>query len=292
MRGPLRLAPLLLVLLLSASLAWGADLSLEIASPVPSRGGVVLLGEVAQIGGREDLVQIASGLSVHPDHRGRLARRDVIAALQRAGIGGISLRIVMAESVDVTGAGTTAAHVRALVGWPWGLETSPVDLPRGARLAVGQTVQIGQQSVTLRLRLADGGERAIPVRLRWFQPAPVATGPLSRGDILGEGDIVLRTVERDSLRDIPFTTEELIGSRLARDVSAGSALSRSDFEALPLVERRDRVVLRARSGSLVVVASAQALDSGAMGDTVRVRNLESRTVIEAIVVGPGVVEAR
>ncbi len=292
MRAPLRLAPLLLALLLAAGAAWAADLSIEIPSSVQARGGIVSLGEVAAIGGDAELVRVVSGLTVHPDRQGRLTRKEVIDALQEAGIGGIRLRIVMAESVSVAGAGTTAGLVKALVGWPWGLEASPVDLPRGARIAVGQTVQIGEASVTLRLRLPDGGERALPVRLRWFQPAPVATRPLKKGDVLSEGDLFLRTVERDSLRDIPFSLEGLLGSRLARDVPAGSALTRGDFEALPLVERRDRVILRARSGSLVVVASAQALDSGALGETVRVRNMESRVVVEAVVVGPGVVEAR
>lgn len=292
MRAPLRLAPLLLALLLTAGAAWAADLSIEIPSSVQARGGVVPLGEVAVIAGDDDLVRVASGLTVHPDRQGRLSREDVIDALQKAGIGGIRLRIVMAESVSVGGVGTTAGLVKALVGWPWGLEASPVDLPRGARIAAGQTVQIGEASVTLRLRLPDGGERALPVRLRWFQPAPVATRPLKKGDVLREGDLFLRTVERDSLRDIPSSLEGLLGSRLARDVPAGSPLTRSDFEALPLVERRDRVILRARSGSLVVVASAQALDSGALGETVRVRNMESRVVVEAVVVGPGVVEAR
>lgn len=292
MRAALRLAPLLLALMLSAEAVSAVELSLEIASPVHARGGVVLLGEAAKITGRDDLVRIASGLGLHPDEEGRLSQRAVIEALQEAGIGGIRLRLTMAESVDVAGAGTTAALIKALSGWPWGVEASPVNLPGGATLAGTLTVRVGDPSVTLRLRLPNGAERALPVRLRWYQPAPVAVRALKRGEVIGKSDLVLRTVERDSLRDLPSSLESLVGSRLSRDIQAGFPLSRNDFEALPLVERRDRVVLRARSGSLVVVATAQALDSGVLGQTVRVRNLESRAVVEAVVVGPGMVEAR
>jgi flagella basal body P-ring formation protein FlgA len=283
---------LVLALLLQGAPLAAADLSLEIPSSVQGQGGTIVLGDAARIEGRDDLVRKVSSLSLQADDEGRLSRQSVIDALQEAGIGGIKLRIVMAESVDVAGVGTTAALVKALAGWPWGLEASPVDLPPGAQPQGAPTVRPGDPSMTLRLRLPDGSERALPVRLTWYQPAPVAVRSLQRGQIIDSSDLTLRTVRRDSLKELPFSAENLLGCRLVRDVPAGSPLARSDFEILPLVERRDRVVLRARSGSLVVAASAQALDSGALGETVRVRNLESRTIVDAVVVGPGVVEAR
>lgn len=56
------------------------------------------------------------------------------------------------------------------------------------------------------------------------------------------------------------------------------------------VLRGEKVTLAARAGAVVAEGTAQALEDGAPGDTIRVRNLQNGKVQAARVVAPGRVE--
>jgi flagella basal body P-ring formation protein FlgA len=56
-----------------------------------------------------------------------------------------------------------------------------------------------------------------------------------------------------------------------------------DISRHPLVRRGDLVVVTAAEGLLVVSMKALALENGAQGDTVTVRNTESRKEFTALV---------
>ena len=57
-----------------------------------------------------------------------------------------------------------------------------------------------------------------------------------------------------------------------------------------MVRKGDHVVITARSGSLSVRMPGEALSKGGLSEQIRVRNLNSKRVVKARVIGPGQVE--
>jgi flagella basal body P-ring formation protein FlgA len=86
-----------------------------------------------------------------------------------------------------------------------------------------------------------------------------------------------------------------IGDRsfiFARAVSAGRMLTWRDITRRPLVKKGDVVEVSANSGQLVVTMKALAMESGAQGDTVTVRNTVSLKNFAAVVVDENRVQVR
>lgn len=153
---------------------------------------------------------------------------------------------------------------------------------------------------------AAGGSQSVGVRCdgskNWTIYVPVK---LSR---TVEVVVLARTVQRDTLlapehlatiaRDVAglssgfFTrAEELIGHRVKRSAAAGTVLTPALVHRPPLIERGDRVTLASGSSAVAVSAPAEALAAGRRGERLRVRNLSSGKVVEAVVVSRGRVEA-
>ena len=58
------------------------------------------------------------------------------------------------------------------------------------------------------------------------------------------------------------------------------------------IEKNQGVLIRASDGSFSATTRGEALESGAIGDAIKVRNSRSGKVIQAWVVGRGEVETR
>ena len=78
----------------------------------------------------------------------------------------------------------------------------------------------------------------------------------------------------------------------ARAVSAGRMLTWRDITRRPLVKKGDVVEVSANSGQLLVTMKALAMESGAQGDTVTVRNPVSLKNFAAVVVDENRVQVR
>ncbi len=133
----------------------------------------------------------------------------------------------------------------------------------------------------------------VPVQVQLFQPVAVAGRALARGDIIREGDI--KMVERDlgALKmGYIVDREQPVGMVVKRRIGVGTLLTPQLLEAPRLVRRGEQVTIIAESGGLEIRATGKALTDGAQGDRIRVRNIRSKKIIEAIVVDPGVVKVR
>lgn len=156
----------------------------------------------------------------------------------------------------------------------------------------------GRTRVELWVSDARGGQKqtAVLVNVRFRQLAPVAVRPLAARQTLGEGDVVLEMRELTQ-RGIALTLEQVAGKSLRRSLAAGEVVVEKDLFAPAnnddpvLVNPRDMVRLTAKKGRLTIeIPSAEVLQSGRMGDTVRVRNTTSGRIVVGRVTGPGEVE--
>lgn len=132
----------------------------------------------------------------------------------------------------------------------------------------------------------------VPVEIRVYRPVLVATRELRRGEAIGEGDVALE--ERNALAAgaPPLTqVEDVAGHSARRNIAANSVLSASLIELPVLVRRGDRLGVSARSGGITVQIGGEALGTARLGERVRVRNLQSGRIIDAVVTGNGSAEA-
>lgn len=133
----------------------------------------------------------------------------------------------------------------------------------------------------------------VSVRVTYRAEVLVAARALPRGAIIGAGDLV---VEERDLDDGGFgwlsDTAEALGKQVNRPLRAGTPVSTSVLEEMPVVTRGQRVWLVAESAYLQVRMMASALQDGAPGELIRVRNLETEKVVEGVVGEDGVVRIR
>ncbi len=158
--------------------------------------------------------------------------------------------------------------------------------PPGSRL-------LGNTTIGVRCNDHSPWTIYVPVQIQLFQPVAVANRSLSRGEIIREGDI--KMVERDlgALRSgYIIDSNRPIGMVVKRSIGVGTLLTPQLLEAPRLVRRGEQVTIIAESGGLEIRATGKALADGAHGDRIRVRNITSKKIIEAVVSEPGVVKVR
>ena len=119
---------------------------------------------------------------------------------------------------------------------------------------------------------------------------PTVSRRMRRDDVVGARDIIWIEVPNDNLaaayvRD----ADELIGMSLSQGAIPGRPIQMGSLTSPLVVTRNDAVTMLLQHGSLSVTARGRALEDGAVGDRIRVANVDSSRVVDARVVGPGTV---
>jgi len=130
----------------------------------------------------------------------------------------------------------------------------------------------------------------VPVRVRWWSNAVVAKSDLPTRTLLTKSVLIQKRVNIAGhagawWKDI----HELVGTRLTRPLKAGQTIFSSYVKRPRLLSRGDRVTMLAGFAGLEVRASGKMLSSAGLGDRVRVQNIKSKKIIEAVVVDAGTV---
>lgn len=151
-------------------------------------------------------------------------------------------------------------------------------------------------SMMLRCRLLGDGalllETTVVVRAQLWRDAWAARQPVANGAAFDATVLEVRRI--DALRDrdaLPASVGDR-GYIFARAVAAGRLLTWRDVARRPLVRKGDIVEVSAVDGQLAVTMKALAMQSGAQGETVTVRNPESRKDFAALVVDENRVQVR
>ena len=183
-----------------------------------------------------------------------------------------------------------------------------------AAAASGQPVQsltgqvVGGQSVTVRNgsvpfgRVADAGApaRAVPGASQADAP-PVEAGreqevweptrALIPGDIVRQEDIAAHILSRPYPEAV-LASQNIVGQQIKRYVIAGRPLTTRDVGPRTVVQASSQVTVLWSSGALKMEMTARAMESGALGDEIRILNTASGRTIRGIVVGDSMVEIR
>ena len=115
---------------------------------------------------------------------------------------------------------------------------------------------------------------------------PVLTRRVLAGEVIRERDVKWIAMRGDRLqRDTIQDPGALIGKSPRRGLRAGVPVRVSDVRLPVLVPRRSLVTIMYRVRSMTLTAQGRALEDGGAGDTVRVANTQSNTVVQAVVTG-------
>ena len=71
---------------------------------------------------------------------------------------------------------------------------------------------------------------------------------------------------------------------MVRAVGTEQPIFQADLALIPLVRRGSVVTLRYESASVTIETKAEAMSDGGAGETIQVRNLQSKRIIHAMVV--------
>lgn len=148
----------------------------------------------------------------------------------------------------------------------------------------------GRVPVTVELLAGDQvvARHIVSPYVRVLTTAIVPVRDLRRGDTLGSGDV--RVAKIDAVRtrgELVPTIDLVVGKRLKSSVREGQPLRESQIEVVPVVDRGDRVMLVLESGGLRVQAIGRAQESGAIGQWIRVLNVDSRREVSGRVAPDG-----
>lgn len=150
-------------------------------------------------------------------------------------------------------------------------------------------------SVTVSVRCPGAKPWTVMVRatIQQFVDVVVAGHSLARNHVVGLDDIKMVKSDISHLAGGYFTSQDkVVGMVVKRPLRGGMVIGETMLMPPIVVKRGEKVVILAETGSILVRMSGVAVESGAVGKVIKVENLSSRQLIEAVVVSPGVVKVR
>ncbi|MBL4852002.1 MAG: flagellar basal body P-ring formation protein FlgA [Gammaproteobacteria bacterium] len=129
--------------------------------------------------------------------------------------------------------------------------------------------------------------------VRQFGKIVVAKQGIPRGTVLSHSDIHLKYTELTQLRQGYYQhIDDIVGMVTKRTLSGGKPIGPHTVNRRQLVNRGDKVTIRAVLAGIEVRMVGEALANGANGERISVKNLSSDRIIKAVVTSQGVVSVR
>ena len=208
-------------------------------------------------------------------------------AVSRAEIAGLLLDALRAEGHD-DDYEVSLSNSRLTVYLPLGSSLDDLTLSN-----LRFTDRTGRVSADLQVPLGDGRTDRVALSglAERMQHIPVLAASMAPGDRIGREDLEwvrkpARRISRNVVRDM----DGLLGMSLRRPVRPGQSLRSSDVEKPRLIERGQRVSMVIEHKRMTLTATGKALESGGRGDLIRLQNIATHRVVEAVVVSPNRVD--
>ena len=127
-------------------------------------------------------------------------------------------------------------------------------------------------------------------RVHKVQEVPVLAQRVLPGEIIHEADIEWISLRADHVRaDTIVDADSLVGKSPRRLLRTGRPVRTREIGEPVLVPKRGLVTILYRQPRMTLTSKGRALEDGSEGDTIRIANTHSNTVIEGIVVGANMV---
>ncbi|HBO58375.1 MAG TPA: flagella basal body P-ring formation protein FlgA [Alphaproteobacteria bacterium] len=124
-------------------------------------------------------------------------------------------------------------------------------------------------------------------KVQTFVFVPTTRHALTAGQIVTEADVFMKKTPQERARRLKIAAlGDLIGKEIKRPVRAGQPLDDSDVRVRPMITKGKAVTLSFVKGGIMLSAQGKALENGGLGDTVRVMNTQSKSVVQGTVTSP------
>lgn len=156
------------------------------------------------------------------------------------------------------------------------------DIEAGRARALGRT----SWNVTL-VGAGDSRKVMITADVKAWQVQLVVQKPLAFKQMIQPGDVAEQRVLVDQLSTDPLATaEQTIGQQAARELKPGTILTGKMLDPVPLARPGQLVTVTVSTGSVQIKTVARALESGTLGQTIKVKKDSTRDVFDVILTGP------
>lgn len=177
------------------------------------------------------------------------------------------------------------------------LRTMVTAVPEGAiTLEVADNARlVGRSNVPVSIFVAGKKFRTIfpKVDIKVYQQVLITQAAIARGEQPNAKDLDLERKPVAGSGTAPLTSlNTLAGAVAVRDIPAGTVLTAQMFKIPPVVKMGSVVTVTLITGDITMITSAQARSNGAVGQIIKVMNLDSKREFTARVVGPDRVEVK
>ncbi|MDR2137131.1 MAG: flagellar basal body P-ring formation chaperone FlgA, partial [Synergistaceae bacterium] len=276
------------------------EVSIEVSIPpvvqLPEQACV--LSDIAVFGGPPELTERIGRLLLSVEN-GVISREQVVNALKVSGLEGVRVvlkmpRVVAVEPPEGSSDGNMQAGnaqaknaqasptergredlqelVKSLAAWTGDVQVQYRGAVPEGRLVSPASLVPGTSLATLRFQDAAGRERSLAVRLVWTQPALVLARSVKKGEVLKESDFVVRQIRVSRAGVYASRASEVAGRALKKNIAQGETIPLNSVADVPIINRGKIVTIVAQNAGLRVEARGEALEDGALGDSIRVRN--------------------
>lgn len=173
----------------------------------------------------------------------------------------------------------TVVPPRVPAACPGPVEVEPLDTRQATRMRFA-----------VRCPQAGSSRLEYIVRARISASVVVTAAPIAANELITDAHITVGQRDITSIADPVVAAVDAVGQTSRRSLRAGDVLRNSSLTAPVLVKRGDAVVMIARIEGIEVSTAGEALDPGARGALVRVKNSTSGQTVRMRVVAPGTVE--
>lgn len=132
----------------------------------------------------------------------------------------------------------------------------------------------------------------VPAQAKVYRSVAVAGRILQRGDVISASDITTDIKDVSEFRlGFALTPESIVGKEVKFTVNRGEVFRNSALDSPQVIKRGDTVTVEAAAGEIRVKTNATAITDGRIGQQIRVKNNQSARIINAKVVGAGLVQS-
>lgn len=128
-------------------------------------------------------------------------------------------------------------------------------------------------------------------RIYELTDVPVLARRLNTGEVIRKGDIDWVSLRSDQInRNVLTDANRLIGQEVRRGTTAGQPVRSSDIRPPIIVAKGSVVTMILQTPKMQLTSKGKAMEDASMGEAVQIMNTQSKTVIEATVVGANTVQ--
>lgn len=134
-------------------------------------------------------------------------------------------------------------------------------------------------------------EGQIRVKIAYFENVLIATDRIRRHQLINSENCILKRMEITSLTSRPLTSENSLADLWSkRDIRKGQILSSGSVEKIPTILSGQGVSILYKSAVLEISAKGKAMESGYVGEIIRIKNEQSKKILTGTIIDSETVE--